>query len=429
MNARITDPLTLPCGSELPNRLAKAAMTEGLADPRNRASEQHMRLYDYWRSAGVGLSLSGNIHVDRRYLERAGNIAIDGNGGESELAALATMVTADGTPFWAQINHAGRQSPGSICPEPIAPSPIQLQAKGADFRKPRAMTEAEIHEVIDRFVHTAEVCRRCGFTGVQIHSAHGYLLSSFLSPRFNQRRDRWGGSLENRARLLREICGAVREAVGPRYPVSVKLNSADFQRGGFSEDESVHVLGMLDELDVDLVEISGGNYEQAAALFEDQGAVHMRRSSAQREAYFLDYAAQAREVWRRPLMITGGFRNRSTMDAALASGELDVIGIARPLICDSACTARVLRGEDDKLPRYEDRLAPVTAEQMPGADEETLRTLNNLGHLGWFYMNIFHVAAGRAPQPQATLLDALQEHPEMEQAVIDQWESPWARAQ
>lgn len=427
MNVKITDPLMLPCGVEIPNRLCKAAMTEALADPQNRAGDQYLRLYDYWRAAEVGLSLSGNIHVDRRYLERAGNIAIDDNGGEAELQKLTQLVTADGTQFWAQISHAGRQSPGAICPEPIAPSPIQLNVKGADFRRPREITEAEIHDVIDRFVRAAQVCKRCGFTGVQIHSAHGYLLSSFLSPLTNQRKDKWGGSMQNRARLLREICAAVRETVGAGYPIAVKLNSADFQRGGFSEDESLQVLGMLDKLGVDLVEISGGNYEQTTVLFnnKDANGKVIRKSTVEREAYFLEYADKARQVWQRPLMITGGFRSKAVMEAALSKGELDMIGIARPLVCSPGCTARLLSGQVDSLPRYEDELVPVTPEQMPKIDEATRLTVNTFGHLGWFYMNLYHIGAGREPKLKASLLDALREHPVMDQAVIDQWDSPW----
>lgn len=427
MTIKLTDPLLLPCGVELSNRLCKAAMTEGLADAQNRASDRHLRLYESWAAARVGLSLSGNIHIDRRHLERAGNIAVDGNGGEESLARLVRTVRADGTQFWAQINHAGRQSPAPLCPQPIAPSPVQLQMKGAHFVAPREATEAELVDIIRRFAQVAEVTKGCGFTGAQIHAAHGYLLSEFLSPLANRRNDRWGGSLENRARLLVEVCRAVREAVGPDYPISVKLNSADLQKGGFSHDESLTVLQILDAENVDLVEISGGNYEDAGLLFGDKDANGrvLRDSTRRREEYFLDYARKARQVRRKPLMVTGGFRSRAAMEAALESGELDMIGLARPLVCDPASAARLLDGSDEALPRFEDRLRPLQAQDMPDLDEDTLKTVNIFGHLGWFYMNIFHIGAGQPPRLDATLADSARDYPPMEEAVINDWDSPW----
>lgn len=428
MTVSINDPLRLPCGVTLPNRLCKAAMTEGLADPDNRVTERHLRLYETWGGSNVGLSISGNIHVDRRYLERAGNIVVDDNGGLEELSQLARLATAGGNQFWAQINHPGRQSPATVCPQPLAPSAIPVDLKGAEFNTPRAATEADIEDIIERFVHVADVVKSCGFTGVQIHAAHGYLLSSFLSPRANQRTDRWGGSLENRARLLLEICRRTRAVVGADYPVAVKLNSADFQQGGFSHAESLEVLRMLDDASVDLVELSGGNYEDPAVLFGDRDANDrpVRESTRQREAYFLSYASDARQVWPKPLMVTGGFRSRAAMVSALEAGDLDLIGIARPLVGDPTCTARLLEGSIDALPRYENELLPLTPNEMPDADEASLRTANTFGHLGWFYMNIFRLGDGRPPATDVSLAETLQLYPPMEEAVVRQWHSPWS---
>lgn len=428
MVAKLTDSLLLPCGVELPNRLCKAAMTEGLADAQNRSSDSFIRLYEHWAASKVGLSLSGNIQIDRRHMERAGNIAIDGNGGESQLTELVNAVQADGTPFWAQLSHAGRQSPAEICPEPIAPSAVKLGIEAKQFATPREATEEDIADIIRRFAHAAEISKRCGFSGVQLHGAHGYLLSSFLSPQINHRKDRWGGSLDNRARLLVEACRAVREAVGPDYPVSVKLNSADFQKGGFSEAESLQVLGVLDAEGVDLVEISGGSYEVGAMLLGDKdgnGRI-MRESTRRREAYFLDYAHKARHAWHKPLMITGGFRSRAAMESALTKGELDMIGIGRPIVCDPGCTARLLDGSDEALPRFEDGLQPLGADEMPGIDEKTRENINAFSHLGWFYMNIYDIGAGRSPRATASLAEAAQQYPPMEKAVTEAWDSPWA---
>ena len=222
----ISSPLTLPCGAILPNRLAKAAMTEGLADRRSGATPRLARLYERWAKGGLGLSITGNVMVDRRYLERPGNLAIDGTQPDAHLNALQALAragTSAGGHIWVQLSHAGRQSPKSVATEPVAPSAVgEVALPGGLFAAPRALTVEEIHDVIARFANAAEVCKRCGFTGVQIHAAHGYLLSEFLNPLINQRDDDWGGPLENRARLLLEIVARIRDAVGSGFPIGVK---------------------------------------------------------------------------------------------------------------------------------------------------------------------------------------------------------------
>ena len=427
MTIKITDPIDLPCGTQIRNRLCKAAMTEGLADSQNRATERHLRLYEFWQQAGVGLSLTGNILIDRRNMERAGNVAVDGNGGDEAMQKWTKQVTADGTQFWAQIAHAGRQSPAAICDDPVAPSAIGLQMPGAEFNQPHAASEAEIKDLIRRFAHTAETCKRNGFTGIQIHGAHGYLLSSFLSPLSNQRTDQWGGSLENRARIHSEVMRACREAVGRDFPIALKLNSADFQKGGFTEEESLQVLNLLDAEALDLVEISGGNYESTAVLFGDKDANGnvMRESTIKREAYFIEYAKKARQAWHKPLMITGGVRSREAMEQALNNGELDLIGIGRPMVCNPESVGALLSGSVEELVKVEDRLVPVPAEQLEGAPEEIRLTANTFGHLGWFYMNLFLMGDGKAPMLDASLADALHLYPPMEAEKTAKWDSPW----
>ncbi|MEP5263481.1 MAG: NADH:flavin oxidoreductase, partial [Nitratireductor sp.] len=265
MSANISSPLTLPCGATLKNRIAKGAMTEGLGDPFNRATSGHVRLYRRWAEGGAGMLLTGNVQVDRRCVQHPGNVAIDGEQSNEAIAALreyAKAGTANDTHLWMQISHAGRQTPALVNKEPVGPSDKALEMPGSQFGKPRALTDTEIEDVIRRFAHTATIARDTGFTGVQIHGAHGYLVSEFLSPDVNTRTDEWGGSLENRARLLLETVRAVRRAVGDDFPVSVKLNSADFQRGGFSHEDAVRVAAWLDAEKLDLLEVSGGTYEQ-----------------------------------------------------------------------------------------------------------------------------------------------------------------------
>ena len=222
-SVNIESALKLPCGVEVKNRICKAAMTEGLADEQNRATDKHVTLYSRWAEGGAGILLTGNIQIDHRYLERPGNVVVEGkqsNEQLSRLRAYAEAGTKNNTHLWAQISHAGRQTPAAVAPTPVGPSDIQLKMPGAAFGKPRALEHDEILDIIARFAHTAKVLQDSGFTGVQLHGAHGYLISEFLSPDINTRTDEWGGSLENRARLLLESIRAVRKAVGDKFPVA-----------------------------------------------------------------------------------------------------------------------------------------------------------------------------------------------------------------
>lgn len=415
----ISTPFTLPCGAVLKNRLSKAAMTEGLGDGRNRATEGHVKLYRRWAEGGAGMLLTGNVHVDRRYLERPGNVAIDGPQSNEAIAALhnyAKAGTVDNTHLWMQISHAGRQTPASVNKEPVGPSDKILDMPGAQFGKPRALTGAEIEDVIRRFAFVATVARDTGFTGVQIHGAHGYLISEFLSPDINNRTDEWGGSLENRARLLLEIVRAVRKAVGADFPVSVKLNSADFQRGGFSHEDSLKVAGWLNDEHVDLVEISGGTYEQPALTGREDMTLHpertekRRQSTIAREAYFLDYAADIRKTVTLPLMVTGGFRTLDGMNAALQSGATDIIGLGRPLCVDPAIAARLLSGEVRETPAYEKTLRIGPGLLGPSSPVALVRGLNGWGQQGWFCLQLLRMGAGLDPDPKLGVFKAFRDY-------------------
>ncbi len=411
----IASELGLPCGARLKNRLVKAAMTEGLADADNRATERHVRLYRRWAASGAALLLTGNVMVDRRYLERPGNVAIDGPQSAEQLAALrawAAASTADGTHLWMQLSHAGRQTPEYVAKTPVAPSDKQLKMPGERFGKPRALTEPEIENVIERFAHAAAVARETGFTGVQIHAAHGYLLSEFLSPDVNTRKDAWGGSLENRAHIVLATVHAVRAAVGADFPIGVKLNSADFQRGGFSFDEALDVARMLDVAGIDLLEISGGTYEQPRLLGLDVSinpdrAERPRASTIAREAYFLDYAASIRTVVKLPLMVTGGFRTAKGMNAALASGAVDAVGVARPFCVDPTCARGLLDGSLANLPVYELKLRIGSGFFSPASPLMLIKGANAWAAQGWFCLQLLRMGAGLEPDLRLGALAAL----------------------
>jgi 2,4-dienoyl-CoA reductase-like NADH-dependent reductase (Old Yellow Enzyme family) len=320
------------------NRLFKSAMSEQLGDRDNAPTEELIRLYETWSQGGTGLLVTGNVMIDRSALGEPRNVVLDTLSDLSLFKRWARSGTGNDTQLWMQLNHPGKQIPNFISKQPVAPSAVPLGGGlEGNFNCPRELTEQEILQLIERFAWAAARAKECGFTGVQIHSAHGYLVNQFLSPHHNQRQDQWGGSLDNRMRFLREIYRAIRVAVGDDYPVAVKLNSADFQKGGFDEADSMQVLRALQEDGIDLIEISGGNYENPSMT--GAGA---KPSTVKREAYFLEYAEKAQQILQVPLVVTGGFRSATAMNQALACGATDMIGLARPLAVDPALSNKLL---------------------------------------------------------------------------------------
>ena len=387
--------LELPCGAVLPNRLAKAAMTEGLATPDGRPTPELERLYGIWADGGSGMLLSGNIIVDADHLERPGNVVIECEPDadmQARLARWAQAATRQGNHFWAQISHGGRQTQKVVNPHPKSSSDVALALPGGQFGKPTPLTTAEIADLVARWAIAARACKDAGFTGVQVHGAHGYLVSQFLSPRVNRRTDEYGGSLENRARFLLDIVAAVRAAVGPGFPVSVKLNSADFQKGGFDFSDSLKVVRWLEAASVDLIEISGGTYEQPKLLgvagqeAEDEQVV--APSTAAREAYFVDFAKAMQAEVSVPLMVTGGFRSRAAMEQALTSGAADVIGLGRPLCVDTDAPARLLEGAE-QLARYEDGLDLVPGWLGFLKRFQMVKAITGFAGIYWFYQQLW----------------------------------------
>ncbi|MEL6980450.1 MAG: NADH:flavin oxidoreductase/NADH oxidase family protein [Pseudomonadota bacterium] len=402
--ADISSPLTLPSGLELPNRLVKAAMTERIADARNGATERHVALYSAWAEGGIGLQLTGNVQVDRRNLEAPGNVVIDAKPSNEQAALLARWAEgakAHGGKIMMQLSHAGRQTMKFVNPQPDAPSATQVGLPGGKFGVARAMSGDQIKRVIERFGLAARAAREAGFDGAQLHGAHGYLISQFLSPLVNKRDDEWGGPLENRARLLIEAVKAVKAEAGTGFAVSVKLNSADFQKGGFSTEDSAGVIARLNKFGLDFLEISGGNYEQPSMI----GAGGLTKSAERpepktettkkREAYFLDYAQEVRGAATMPIMVTGGFRTASVMNEALQAGEADLIGIGRPLCVEFDAPAQLISGALDALPRWEDRLRIGPGLLSASSPITMVRMLNAFGRQAWFYAQMHRVADGK----------------------------------
>ena len=414
MSNLINESFTLPCGQVIKNRICKAAMTERIAKGNNLAHQGHANLYDRWADGNIGISLTGNVQVDRRNLEGPANVAIDKNNYIEQFDALKAWSkagTKNNTQLWMQISHAGRQTPGEINSSPMAPSDIGLKIPGKNFGTPTPMTEEDILDVIDRFVFTAKIARDTGFTGVQFHSAHGYLLSEFLSPDINNRTDAWGGSIENRARIHLEIIKRCRQEVGEDFPISVKLNSADFQKGGFSPNESIKVAQMLENAGVDIIEISGGTYEQPK-LIGVEASINAKRSEKRkestiaREAYFLEYAQDIRKAVSIPLMVTGGFRTREGINNALQSNVCQIVGIGRPLCADPYCIKKMISGELETLPSFEKTLSLGPSILSPSSPFTLIKVINAFASMAWFYQQIKNMAKGLMPNQEQKLFNA-----------------------
>ncbi|MBB4161234.1 NADH:flavin oxidoreductase/NADH oxidase family protein [Streptomyces cinereoruber] len=327
MTSELFAPLPLRSGQVLKNRIAKAAMEENMAGTGQLPDEQLFTLYRRWAAGGTGLLITGNVMVHAEALTGPAGVVLDEHAPLEPFTEWAKAGKSGGGSIWMQINHPGRQVASDMPGVVWGPTDIgvSLGKHSSRFGKPTAMTAQQIEETVARYAVTAQRAEKAGFDGVEIHAAHGYLLSQFLSPLVNKRTDQWGGSLENRARMLLDIVRAVRAAVSPSFAVAVKLNSADFQRGGFDADDARQVIEMLEPLGVDLVELSGGSYESPAMT--GRSADSRTRS---REAYFLDLAKDLVTTSPLPLMLTGGITKRATAEQVLASG-VSVVGMGTAL--------------------------------------------------------------------------------------------------
>ena len=317
VSSELFSPLVLGSGGRLRNRIAKAAMEEGMAGSSQLPDERLISLYRRWGGGGAGLLITGNVMVHAEALTGPSGVVLDDRAPLDPFARWAEAGKAGGAAMWMQLSHPGRQVQARMPGVVWAPSPVALELgrHSKRFGRPVAMTEEQIGATVQRFATTAGLAERAGFDGVEVHAAHGYLLSQFLSPLVNKRTDDWGGRLENRARLLLDVVRAIRTVVSASFTVAVKLNAADFQRGGFDADDAARVIAMLEPLGVDLVELSGGSYESPAMA----GRLTDGRTAA-REAYFLELAAEVAKTSPLPLMLTGGITRRETAETVLASG-------------------------------------------------------------------------------------------------------------
>ena len=379
----IASSLTLPNGSILKNRIAKSAMSENFGTQYHAPSKGLINAYRIWAKGNPGLLITGNIMVDSLALGESRNVVVEDYKNFELLKEWASSVKGTGVHLWPQINHPGRQAFSAINRKVFAPSALPLKMGNASkmFKLPLALKEEDIWGIIKRFGNTARILKEAGFTGCQIHGAHGYLVSQFLSPNSNIRSDKWGGSVSNRARFVLEIYREIRNQVGFNYPIGIKINSADFQRGGFTEKDSVEVINLLENEGIDLIEISGGTYEKPTMI---QGDV--KESTKAREAYFLEYIKKARKLINTPLILTGGFRSVSVMEKALENGHLDVIGLARPFCLYPNLANQIF---DGSIKQFETPIPKIG-----------IKFLDKLGgvELPWYELQIQRIGKGKSPK-------------------------------
>ncbi|MFD4901048.1 NADH:flavin oxidoreductase/NADH oxidase family protein [Streptomyces sp. NPDC058411] len=382
MTSELFSPLHLRSGQVLDNRIAKAAMEENMAGDGQLPGQRLLTLYRRWAAGGTGLLITGNVMVHAEALTGPGGVVLDENAPLKPFTEWAEAGKSGGGTLWMQINHPGRQVASGMPGVVWGPSDVgvDLGRHSSRFGRPTAMTPAQIDATVARFAVTAHRAEEAGFDGVEVHAAHGYLLSQFLSPLVNTRTDQWGGSLENRARMLLDVVRAVRAAVSPSFAVAVKLNSADFQRGGFDAADARQVIEMLEPLGVDLVELSGGSYESPAMTGRPADA----RTQA-REAYFLDLAKDLVRTSSLPLMLTGGITRRATAERVLESG-VAVVGMGTALAVTPDLPDRW------KSHREADRqLAPVTwSDKALASAAGMAQVRHQMGRL----------ARGSAPRPR-----------------------------
>lgn len=389
-NSPLAQSLTLPCGAMLKNRIAKSAMSDSLGDGAGNPTNDQIRLYERWAKGGLALSIIGEVQGTPDFAEKPGNLILNSHSDREQLGRLATAGATDDAQLWLQLGHAGAMADAPIS-TPKGPSALELPGLTCG-----ALSLDEITALPAEFARTASLAKQLGFGGVELHAAHGFLLSQFLSPLFNNRADDYGGSLQNRMRLLLEVIDAVRKAVGPEYPVGIKLNATDQLEGGFSENESLEVVAAVDKAKIDLIDISGGTYFPGAASSSD------RIGSG---PYFLGFAGRARAKTSLPLMVTGGFKTLAQAESAIADGTADVVGLARALVVDPELPSYWLCSQRGELqfPRF----------QNPPEG----------GVTAWYTMQITHNARGEAALAPDNLKEVIAAYESRDDARRRIWNS------
>jgi len=332
--------LELPCGAIFKNRLAKSPMSDSLANGEGDPTEAQIRLYERWADGGTAVSFIGEVQGDPRFPEKPGNLVLAEHTNKKMIRSLVSRAMIEGAHLWPQLGHAGALSHLPIS-QPKGPSALDIEGLQC-----AGMSHDDIQDLPYMYARTALHAKTAGFSGVLIHAGHGFLLSQFLSPLFNRRTDGYGGSIEARCRIVLEVVSEVRRAVGPSFPVGIRINSTDKLEGGLTEVDALEVVRLLDQTSIDLIDVSGGTYFPGAMASSD---------GSSRGPYFLDFARRAKGMTNVPLMLTGGFKTRAQAVDAITSGAADMVGLARAMVLNPRLTEVWLteEGGDPEFPKFD----------------------------------------------------------------------------
>lgn len=321
----------------IPNRFVRSATHDFLAAEDGAITDRNVALYAALAEGEVGLIITGHAYVSPAGKASPRQIGAYADDQVEGLARLAAAVHAHPSRVMLQIAHAGRQTKERICGcVPLAPSAVYEPVLKV---MPREMTIGDIRAVVEDFIRAAGRAFQAGFDGVQLHGAHGYLLSSFFSPHTNRRTDAYGGSTANRARAAVEILKGIKERCGRDFPVIIKLNSEDFMMGGLEVEESVRVARLLAGEGLDGIEVSGGTSEGG------KGSMWPGLRREEEEGYFMPAAERIKAAVSIPVFGLGGFRTLRAMERAVSSGRVDLVSLSRPLIRDPALVRKLRTGE------------------------------------------------------------------------------------
>ncbi|HCH25186.1 MAG TPA: oxidoreductase [Oceanospirillaceae bacterium] len=391
-------PLTLPCGAVLKNRLVKSPMSDSLGNGQGDPSPEQARLYEKWSQGGVALAIIGEVQIDPDFAEKPGNLVLGPHSNLPALTDLTSRATTDGAHLWAQLGHAGALSYAPIS-QPKGPSALDLpdlQCAG--------MSAQDIAALPAAYARGAAIAKQVGFSGVLLHAGHGFLLSQFLSPLFNHRRDGYGGSIENRMRIVVEIFTAIRQQVGPAFPIGIRINATDLLEGGLTEEDALCAIRILNHTSVDLIDISGGTYFPGAKAASD--------GSAEGGPYFLDFARRARQITQIPLMTTGGFKHQSQAQEAVGNGDVDMVGLARVMVVDP------------QLPKTWLQAANSTVATNPSLPRFTATPEG--GVTAWYTMQMVALGEDTSKQSSLDLYEALATYSNRDEQKCALWRAKFA---
>jgi 2,4-dienoyl-CoA reductase-like NADH-dependent reductase (Old Yellow Enzyme family) len=327
------DPMTINC-LQLPNRFVRSATFDNLAD-QGLVTDAQLKIYDDLSKGEIGLIISGGLYPTRDGMGASGQLSAEEDSAIPSLHRLVNAVHANGGRIAGQILHCGFRSRKTVTGfEPVGPSSIVDPESGNQIR---GLRSEEVYEMVESYTQAARRIMEAGFDAVQLHAAHGWFLSAFLSPVMNRREDEWGGSLEKRSRFLQMICRGIRNMAGPDFPILIKLGFKDYHPQGKALSEGIAVARILENEGIDTIELSEG--------VEEKWGNHIRKDAL--HPYYLDECRVARAKLTKPLILVGGMRQLRDMQSVLDENLADAVSLCRPFIHDPHLVVKFRKGEAD----------------------------------------------------------------------------------